>query len=386
MKVSIKADKRFKDKAGCIPLKIAISHQSETAYLPLDISVLPSQWESRTERVIGHPHKDSLNLTIQQRAFECRARATAYLQQRRGIPTTAAMIRDYCKGDTPINKGLLTDAMERFVNTKKGATQQSYRQTWRKLCEYLGPESALTFDELTVGWLQDWDRWMDDGGLATNARAVHHRNLRAAVNWAIDHDLTTNYPYRRYRIKTEPTAHRDLTAAELRAFMSAPCKPYQRKYQAAFTLIFCLAGINVKDLCHLRKTDYRNGRITYKRAKTGKVYSLKVHPIADGLIEGLKAAPSSPWLLNMLDTNADYRTYGKHLNRQLQRISPQFTFVTTYYARHSIASIAASLQVPRDTIASLLGHTRTVTDIYIHDDRTAADAALWLVIDHTLQP
>jgi integrase/recombinase XerD len=42
-------------------------------------------------------------------------------------------------------------------------------------------------------------------------------------------------------------------------------------------LIFMLRGINITDLLLLDKSNIRNGRIIYKRAKTGKFYSIKLN-------------------------------------------------------------------------------------------------------------
>ena len=50
--------------------------------------------------------------------------------------------------------------------------------------------------------------------------------------------------------------------------------------------------------------------------------------------------------------------------------------LTSYWARHSWATIAASLDIPKDTIAHALGHGgNTVTDIYIDFDQRKVDEA-----------
>jgi integrase len=60
--------------------------------------------------------------------------------------------------------------------------------------------------------------------------------------------------------------------------------------------------------------------------------------------------------------------------------------VTTYWARHSWATIAASLDIPDDTIALALGHAgaNSTTSIYIERDRRKIDAANRRVIDWVL--
>ena len=56
--------------------------------------------------------------------------------------------------------------------------------------------------------------------------------------------------------------------------------------------------------------------------------------------------------------------------------------VTTYYMRHSWATIAAELDIPKDTIALTLGHGgSTVTDIYINYDLRKVDVANRQIID-----
>ena len=54
-------------------------------------------------------------------------------------------------------------------------------------------------------------------------------------------------------------------------------------------------------------------------------------------------------------------------------------------SRHSWATIAAYLDIPKDTIAAALGHGgHTVTDIYIEFDMRKVDEANRKVLDYVL--
>jgi integrase len=61
-----------------------------------------------------------------------------------------------------------------------------------------------------------------------------------------------------------------------------------------------------------------------------------------------------------------------------------FPSLTTYWARHSWATIAASLDVPDDTISLALGHSarNATTAMYIERDLRKVDAANRRIIDY----
>ena len=64
-----------------------------------------------------------------------------------------------------------------------------------------------------------------------------------------------------------------------------------------------------------------------------------------------------------------------------------FNELTAYWARHTWATIAASLDIPREVIAHALGHRsdyNSVTDVYIRYDERKTDQANRLVISHVL--
>ena len=57
--------------------------------------------------------------------------------------------------------------------------------------------------------------------------------------------------------------------------------------------------------------------------------------------------------------------------------------LTSYYARHSWATVAAELDIPKETIAAGLGHGgNSVTDIYIDFDMKKVDAANRQILDY----
>jgi hypothetical protein len=104
------------------------------------------------------------------------------------------------------------------------------------------------------------------------------------------------------------------------------------------------------------------------------------------------------WLLDPLDRYENYKQYARHLNGALQAIGeveigkqgaksikPLYNNITTYWARHTWATIAAGLDIPKETIAAALGHGgNTVTDIYIDFDQRKVDEANRRVIDWVL--
>ena len=71
------------------------------------------------------------------------------------------------------------------------------------------------------------------------------------------------------------------------------------------------------------------------------------------------------------------------VGRKLRK--PLFPSLSSYWARHTWATIAASLDIPKETIAAALGHGgNTVTDIYIDFDRRKVDEANRRVLDWVL--
>ncbi len=81
-----------------------------------------------------------------------------------------------------------------------------------------------------------------------------------------------------------------------------------------------------------------------------------------------------------------YQQYGQAL-RQIAKIL-DIPELTSYYARHTWATIAASLDIPKETIAAALGYElgNSTTSIYIDYDLRKVDTASRLVIDSILLP
>ena len=67
-------------------------------------------------------------------------------------------------------------------------------------------------------------------------------------------------------------------------------------------------------------------------------------------------------------------------------VAPLFPKLSTYWARHTWATIAAELDIPKETIAAALGHGlgNTTTAIYINFNTKKVDEANRRVIDYVL--
>lgn len=285
-------------------------------------------------------------------------------------------------------KMTLADYMERFAESKsRKGTQGIYMNTVKKVRKF---DAAATFEGVDKTWLDGFCKSM--GNVSTNYLSINLRNIRTVFNWAIDNEITKNYPFRRYRIKSEKVRINNVTLGQLREIRDFPLNDRREIYRDLFMLTFYLCGINPVDLLSLKKTDMRSGRIHYKRAKTGRLYDIPVTPEANKIINKYKG---KNFLLCPLDIYADYKTFCNRWNYRLKKLGPVKIVpdkvgkmrkhewhpiaegLTIYSARYTFASIGAELEIPRETIALCLGHSwADVTSHYIAYDLKRIDEAV----------
>lgn len=387
-KSSIKSD-------GTAPVVIRVPNGKHPVDIQTGISVAPADWDNQTHLCTGKGAK-RLNAAlqmllggVQQRAIELRSSGRWHQL------TTAKEIRQALSG-AAVQQPTATDVityMRGLADAKSRIkTKQTYLNTIDKLTAYTG-EAPLLFDDVTAKWLRGWEQWMRDQGLAVNTIGIHLRNLRTCVNRAIDDELTEVYGFRRYSIKVEATRHRALTVEELRAYLATPVTPLEEEYRDIFLLGVLLLGINLADLSRVTKIE--QGRINYRRRKTGKLYSIKVEPEAQAIIDKYRGTDH---LLRQFDVYSNHADYTRRINDHLKQIGgtevgkygkhiyhPLHPDLSWYWCRHTWASIASSIGVPEDTIRHALGHgSRSVTDTYIDYDIRHVDEANRRVIDWVL--
>ena len=82
--------------------------------------------------------------------------------------------------------------------------------------------------------------------------------------------------------------------------------------------------------------------------------------------------------------NHALKAVGRPLGKRGKAVgSGLFPDLSSKWAKHTVATLAASLDIPRDTISLILGHSsgNPVTRIYIREDMAKADKAMRAVID-----
>jgi integrase len=310
---------------------------------------------------------------------------------------SAVDIKNLIDGNVKVKKkvGTFVSTFEDCIKGKhKENTITSYTLTLKLMKMYDPQLEQKSFEDITLKYLQDFDWWLQDTRKQKQtSRNVNFRNIRSVFNAAIDSEITTNYPFRKFKLKKEQTRKRSLSVNELRTLRDYPCDDYLIIYKDMFMLMFYLCGVNAVDLFSAKPDAIRNGRLEYTRAKTGKNYSIKVEPEAQKLINKYKGKKH---LLYIADKEP-YKHFLEKMSKRLKDIGPYerkgyggkktikslFPDLSQYWCRHTWASIAAELDIPKETIAAGLGHDmgNATTAIYINFNQKKVDVANRKIID-----
>lgn len=378
-------DTRSKRQDGTYPLRLAVNHHGGTAFISLNQYVRKEDWDKRLCRVKRRPDKDAINDYLLDRL----GFYNKMLMQVQCAPTyrgdiTARQLREFIISEAePKEKPrtLLRDVFFRFLMRDiRPSTKSNYESTWRAVKRFDSAADTLTLEDISRDWVERFNLFLIAENKVQNTRTIRLRHVAAVFNYAIDMELTANYPFRRFSLSLTSTKFRDLTVDEMRNILNATVPDRRKHLLDAFCLSFLLIGINTHDMFDLTQDNVVRGRIEYKRLKTGKDYSILILPEA---MEIIKKYQGQRKLLSFCER---YKTSGSMsicINTCLHDIKEGLTM---YYARHTWATIAFSLGISKDTISLALGHSFgvRVTSTYINADLSAVDVANRMVVDWVL--
>jgi len=392
-------DRVHPKKNFTLPVRLRLYFERSYKEHSLGFSVLKEQWDEQLQQVLS---SNQDHLTYNTKISSIRSKIQKFLllnEDRENQITPKEIIKHITQKQQKITAKPKPDILlygkehiAKLQVTGNIGNSIVYSCAINKLKSYVKVDT-LPFETITYKFLENFSSAMRVEGMKINGISNYLRTIRALFKKAIkDGTLEAQfYPFSSFPIKTEQTISRTLTKPEMAKIVSLKLSENTPIWHQKnlFLLSYCFIGINLADLLTLTRENIVNGRIVFRRKKTHKVYSIRVHGKAreilnkyftsfpesnkDFLLPFVKQK-NSPVLLKKNIQQAI-----KNCNDYLADIAIQCKIdkaVTTYYARYSWANIARSLGFSKDLIAEALGHEygNKVTGIYLdHYDNATID-------------
>ena len=280
-------------------------------------------------------------------------------------------------------------AFDKYINELKSegriGTAVSYECAKRSIADF---KKDLTFAEVTSALLKQYQSKMLKAGKSVTTVGIYLRSFRAIYNLQnIDKSL---YPFgdgkNKYSIPTGKNIKKALTIDEVAKIYNyeAPAGSTKEMAKDYWMFLYLCNGMNVKDLCLLKWENIDGQMLTYNRAKTersqkeSKLISVALKPETMEIIKKwgqpsiLKDAYIFPHLKDKMskeNERAVYQQLTKTINKYMKRICSELKIndnVTTYFARHSFATVLKRSGAKIELISELLGHSSVdVTENYL---------------------
>lgn len=255
-------------------------------------------------------------------------------------------------------------------------TAETYRTTMNSLGRFMQGEDVM-IEDLDSEFLQAYECYLNRVGVVPNTISFYMRRLRALYNRALEQfHIEDRNPFRRVYTASERTVKRAVPLKCLKQLKSlnladSPSMQYARDM---FLFSFYTRGMSFIDMAYLKKTDLRNGVLSYRRSKTGQTLSVQWESCMQQILDHYPSRGDSEYLFPIIrhslsDKRRQYKNALARINRNLKELGRVIGLsapLTMYVARHSWASIAHSEGIPLSVISEGMGHdNEKTTQIYL---------------------
>ncbi|MBD5392660.1 site-specific integrase [bacterium] len=374
-----------------------IIHDRKPRQLLTDYHIFPTEWDDNRSMGVTTQKSDrkSFVLSIRERIRWDVERLTKIIRKldNNGLTYTADDVID--EFNRYANEYSLFNFMESIIiklkQNGKVRTSETYTVTLNSFKKFRQDEDIM-LDCLNSEIMEAYEAWHQQRGVSPNTISFYTRILRAVYNRAVENEIIENRnPFRHVYTGVDKTVKRALPIAIIKKIkvLDLELIPALDFARDMFMMSFMLRGMSFIDMAYLKKTDLKNGYITYRRRKTGQHLTIEWTKEMQMLLDKYPENDSD-YLLPIIrnaGTNEryTYRNVGYNINHNLKTVAKKVGItipLTLYVARHSWASVAKAKGIPLSVISEGMGHdSEATTQIYLASlDTSVVDKANSLIL------
>lgn len=343
-----------KKTAGTIEIEVLL--QGKRKYISTGVQVLPSQWKPDKEDPIqNNVDAINLNLKINNLKNSIYGYINSLIIENREFSWIG--LDNFLK--TKGEKGSFLDFIENTIKSRNDIRPNTRKNHNALLNSLHKANKIVTFSDLTLQNIEEYDKWLRDQDLRQTSIASRHKALKIYINEAIKKGRIEKNPYSLFKIEQgKPEIRKYLTDEEL-SKIEESVMPTESLERVKDLFIFqCYTGIAYVDLS---KFDFKNviqreGKyIIYDvRQKTGEEYYIVL------LSRALEVLKKYDFILPLM-SNQQY-------NMRLKIVADKAGIskeLTSHMGRHTYATKCINAGIPIEALAKMMGHSDIkTTQIY----------------------
>ncbi len=374
---------------GSHKLRIAVSHNSQTRYIPTRFTV-PSPKNLKNGNVVGVPNAQYINLQLRTRMNDF-YKACDELEDI-DYYTCAQLVNMLTKRQEQ-NTGLKTveqiseDMLTNREHAWSKSTVAGFKQGIRRFIEYAGKDFVLC--TLTHDNVVAYHKFLEMLGYSQTSVGMRMESLKRLVKYAIRHGYVKYkvYPFLDY--KTVKSARRDIALSldQLRMMRDMELTNKWEVYaRDLFMLSFYLCGMNLADILRLDLTQEAVSFIrkkTFKRRDANDTTEFTIQPEARVILDKYLNSEGKLQFNGFTTERSIQHINADHLIKLRSKIG--FEKLIFYSARKTFAQIANELMVKDSVIEYCIGDSplpsNRALSFYVKVNKRMADKAIRRVFD-----
>lgn len=357
-------------------------------------NVLPTEWDSKRQRVKGNNDKARLVNEYLDKVKEKLYRTEMELLDK-GYILTAEVLRDAYLGKVDrLQKKTLFSVYEEFLTDLKpavgtnnsGDTYYNYERAFTLLKEFVSKRYSrqdYQLHELNYSFIANFDTFLRSEYKHRQNTAVKIlKCLKHVVNIAVTNGYLSTDPFRTYKTEREVVEKPFLTQEELEIIINKDFTIKRLERVRDIFVFCCYTGLSYSDVKTLDESHFwtdESGRIWIKkrRVKTGVLFRVPLLPIPKMILEKYKGGDTLLPVLNLGSTDAYLKEIATlcGIDKNISFHTARFTFATT---------VTISNHVSLEVTAKMMGHTNTkmtshyakILDQYIAEEFVALESRL----------
>ena len=363
-------------KEGCIYIQII--HNRVVRQLNTDYRIFASEWDEKSETVMANGDRTNIVNAIKERLTWDLARlkkVISQLETEQSRYTADDVITAYHKLTKEVSLfSFWHNVIAQLKQLGKVRTSETYTATLNSFMAFRD-EQDVPLDGISSDMMLLYEAHLKAKGVRMNTISFYMRIFRAVYNRAVEKGLTAqNNPFRHVYTGVDKTVKRAIPIKAIKEMKELDLAMNSALDFARdmFLFSFYTRGMSFVDMAYLKKSDLKNGILTYRRRKTGQELTIKWEKCMEEIVVKYPKNETDFLLPIITKQGNERKQYDNALhlvNYHLKDLSEMLQLqrpLTMYVARHSWASAAKAKNVPLSVISEGMGHdSEATTQIYL---------------------